>query len=92
MAFPLLEGLPRCWDLYGGVLGTKTSARSLCFRQLPSRLRGIEFREWGVGFEYTIADFFMDPSQDLLVLIQKCLKCVFFLISFVSDYLNRFVP
>ncbi|KZT05998.1 uncharacterized protein LAESUDRAFT_680684 [Laetiporus sulphureus 93-53] len=67
---PMLKG--EVWELYGGVLAQARSSNTLSFRQLPSIMRGIEEKEWVVeamGFE--IRDFTMDPSQDLLVVIQK---------------------
>lgn len=59
------------WELYGGVFAESSMDReTLFFRQLPSRLRGIETREWHVDVGFHIRDFGMDPSQDLLVALQ----------------------
>ncbi|EPQ55952.1 hypothetical protein GLOTRDRAFT_138664 [Gloeophyllum trabeum ATCC 11539] len=61
------------WELCGGVLGLSDRAKpaTLMFRKLPAIARGIEGKEWtieDVGFP--IRDFKMDPSQDLLVMIE----------------------
>ncbi|KAI0372456.1 hypothetical protein BV20DRAFT_940120 [Pilatotrama ljubarskyi] len=60
------------WELYGGVLAQAEGTRTLVFKQLPSATRGIEGREWrieDVGVD--IRDFGMDPSQDLLVIMEN---------------------
>jgi len=61
------------WELYGGVLAQYDSVgQSLNFRQLPSDSRGIECQVWSVEILGTrLRDFAMDPSQDLLVLIEN---------------------
>lgn len=67
---PMLRG--EVWELYGGVLAQARGPQALSFRQLPSVLRGVQEKEWSLedlGFE--IRDFGMDPSQELLVVIQK---------------------
>ena len=59
------------WELYGGVFAECSEDReTLFFRQLPSRLRGIEAREWRLDVGFHVCDFTMDPSQDLLVALQ----------------------
>ena len=59
------------WELYGGVLAQSTEEGTLTFMQLPSDLRSIEQKVWTLGdFGLVVRDFGMDPSQDLLVLIQ----------------------
>ncbi|KAH7929334.1 hypothetical protein BV22DRAFT_1029582 [Leucogyrophana mollusca] len=64
----MLEG--DIWELYGGVLAQGRRSGPLGFRQLPSHYRGIEERVWGVHVPgIALRDFTMDPSQDLLVLI-----------------------
>ena len=65
-------GIGSVWELYGGVLAQSESRRTLTFRQLPSKIRGIEQREWtirDVGFD--VRDFGMDPAQDLLIAIEQ---------------------
>ena len=60
------------WELYGGVLAQSTAEGTLTFLQLPSDLRSIEEKVWTLGkFGFVVRDFGMDPSQDLLVLIQS---------------------
>jgi hypothetical protein len=60
------------WELYGGVLAQKGPDGSVTFRQLPSHCRIIKEREWSVkDFGFNIRDLGMDPSQDLLVLIES---------------------
>lgn len=60
------------WELYGGVLAQACGPRALAFVRLPSQIRGIDSEEWTVpDVGFTIRDFGMDPSQDLLVLIQS---------------------
>lgn len=59
------------WELFGGVLGQNTGGEFI-FWQLLSDLRGIEERKWTFGpdFGFTVADFAMDPCQDLLLLVE----------------------
>ena len=60
------------WELYGGVLAQSTAEGTLTFILLPSDLRSIEEKVWTLGkFGLVVRDFGMDPSQDLLVLIQS---------------------
>jgi hypothetical protein len=61
------------WELYGGVLAQSTAEGTLTFTQLPSDLRSIEEKVWTLGpnFGVAIRDFGMDPSQDLLVLVES---------------------
>jgi hypothetical protein len=49
------------------------SEGTLTFIRLPSDLRSIEEKVWTLGPELglVLRDFGMDPSQDLLVLIQS---------------------
>ncbi|KAK7059119.1 Amino-acid acetyltransferase, mitochondrial [Paramarasmius palmivorus] len=59
------------WELFGNVLAQQDVEGWLMFRQLPSRYRGIEEREWKVKPDISrVRDFGIDPSQDLLVLIE----------------------
>lgn len=61
------------WELYGGVLAQSTGQGTLTFMQLPSDLRSIEGKVWTLGpnLGLVVRDFGMDPSQDLLVLIES---------------------
>jgi hypothetical protein len=60
------------WELYGGVLAQSTAEGTLTFMQLPSDLRSIEEKVWTLeNLGLVVRDFGMDPSQDLLVLIQS---------------------
>lgn len=60
------------WQLYGGVLAQLRTLNSIVFMQLPSEFRGIERKEWTVNdADFKIEDFKMDPSEDLLVMIQS---------------------
>lgn len=65
----------RIRKLCGGVLAQsiqKTSPRSLVFTELPSHSRGIEIRTWTLeDLGCTIRDIIMDPSQDLLAVIEE---------------------
>ena len=65
---PLLEG--PLWELCGGVLAQSDGRRDLDFWQLPSKIRGVPAKEWGVDVDFDIADFTLDPSQDLLVAVE----------------------
>ena len=60
------------WGLYGGILAQSTIQGTLTFTQLPSDLRSIEEKVWTLGpnLGLVVRDFCMDPSQDLLVLIE----------------------
>jgi hypothetical protein len=67
-SIPITQG--RCWELAGGILAQADGLSSIIFRQLPSTLRCIESREWRFDdFEFAIMDFAIDPSQDLLVVV-----------------------
>lgn len=74
---PITQG--RCWELNGGILAQSDGPSSIAFRQLPSALRCIESREWRIdGFDFVVVDFAMDPSYDLLVVVEitKCVPVV----------------
>ncbi|KAJ4490426.1 hypothetical protein J3R30DRAFT_3278775 [Lentinula aciculospora] len=60
------------WELFGNVLAQNTLDGSFVFVQLPSEYRKIPEREWRVkpNTPRFVRDFGMDPSQDLLVLIE----------------------
>ena len=59
------------WEFYGNVWAHSRGSDSFDFVQLPSRIRGIPMRQWTLKFDYTVRDFGMDPSQDLLVTIEN---------------------
>ncbi|KAK0208165.1 hypothetical protein DFS33DRAFT_1301710 [Desarmillaria ectypa] len=68
-SIPMLQG--HLWELFGNVLAQHSGSGSLVFTQLPSSTRSIERKEWSVPLSgLRIRDFGMDPSQDLLVLIE----------------------
>ncbi|KAF4623257.1 hypothetical protein D9613_002126 [Agrocybe pediades] len=61
------------WELFGGVLGQSDEDNSLYFYRLPSELRNIEAKEWSLSagdIDVHVRDFAMDPSLDLLVLVE----------------------
>ena len=67
--YPMLGG--GMWELYGGVLAQASGNRTLVFNQLPSVIRGIEEKEWRIeDVGMTIRDFGMDPTQDLLIIME----------------------
>ncbi|KAL0578615.1 Amino-acid acetyltransferase, mitochondrial [Marasmius crinis-equi] len=68
LQYPMEDG--NIWELFGNVLAQRNRAGWLMFRQLPSRSRGIEEREWKVKPQIRVRDMGMDPSQDLLVLVE----------------------
>jgi hypothetical protein len=60
------------WELYGGVLAQCVSDGGIKLRQLPSDHRCIKSDIWFVEtLGIHVRDFTMDPSQDLLVLIEN---------------------
>lgn len=59
------------WELYGGVLAQAKSRDTLCFTRLPSEIRGIEGRHWELNLPTLVRDFGMEPSLDLLVVIEQ---------------------
>ncbi|KAG7099024.1 hypothetical protein E1B28_000907 [Marasmius oreades] len=60
------------WELFGNVLAQQDLMGGLIFRQLPSQYRRIEDKEWRVkpDPQLKVRDFGIDPSQDLLVLVE----------------------
>ena len=60
------------WELYGGVFARAVTATSLAFTRLPALHRGISEEEWSLpDLGFIIRDFGMDPSQNLLVAIER---------------------
>jgi hypothetical protein len=66
-SIPVPEG--NAWELYGNVWAHSRGDKEIVCVQLPSRLRGISMRQWTLEFDFTLRDFGIDPSQDLLVTI-----------------------
>ena len=66
---PMLMG--GVWELYGGVLAQARGRETLVFKQIPSEIKGIEEKDWECHVGFNIRDFGMDPSQDLLVCIER---------------------
>jgi hypothetical protein len=66
------------WELYGGVLAQSDEEGGIYFFRLPSDLRSIEEKQWSLGpsLSCPVRDFGMDPSQDLLLLIESPRWCV----------------
>lgn len=73
---PMLEG--DTWELIGGVLGLADGPKAIMFRQLQSKLRGIPGRTWKVELNFTLRDFTLDPTQDLIAALEvsECVICV----------------
>ena len=69
--FSYPEGPPSRWKLYGNVWAHCIARNAIDFVQFPSRLRGIPMRQWTLTFDFDVRDFNMDPSQDLLVIIES---------------------
>lgn len=59
------------WELYGGVLAQAKSRDTLSFTRLPSEVRGIEEKHWELNLPVLVRDFGMEPSLDLLVVIEQ---------------------
>jgi len=64
------------WELNGNVWAHSKGSDAIEFVQLPSRLRGIPLHQWTVRLDFALQDFSMDPSQDLLVTVERLTKCV----------------
>ena len=59
------------WELFGGILAQADGPSSIAFRQLPSKFRGLEQRDWKVGpLDFMFMDFAMDSGLDLLIAIE----------------------
>ncbi|KAI0078961.1 hypothetical protein K474DRAFT_1673681 [Panus rudis PR-1116 ss-1] len=67
-AYPLMEG--PLWELCGGVFAQSKGRRLLDFTQLPSHVRGIAETNWVVTLDFDVADFCIDPSQDLIAAVE----------------------
>jgi len=73
-----IPGLPMntsLYELWGGVwaMAGKTAGDPVRAVQLPSIVRGVEMHSWTVPLPDTsrLADFGMDPHQDLLILVNQ---------------------
>ena len=62
------------WEFYGNVSVRRRGKDAIDFVQLPSGLRGIPMRQWTITFDFIIGHFSMDPSQDLLVIIENTFR------------------
>ncbi|EPQ50264.1 hypothetical protein GLOTRDRAFT_141571 [Gloeophyllum trabeum ATCC 11539] len=58
------------WELTDGVLARGYGPHMLQFNELPGHSRGIPAAAWVLRFEFPVRNFRMDPSQDLLILIE----------------------
>lgn len=59
------------WDLFGGILAQANTSTSVSFKQLPSIVRRIDTREWSLeNLGFQISDLAVDPSQDLLLVVE----------------------
>lgn len=67
-SLPVPEG--SLWELYGNVWAHSKGSDSIFFVQIPSRLRDVPLRQWTIVLDFSLRDFGMDPSQDLLVVIE----------------------
>ena len=75
-SFPVPASDGSLWELYGNVWAHSRGDDIIDFVQIPSRLRGIPLRQWTLRLDFPLRDFSMDPSQDLLVTIERATKCV----------------
>jgi hypothetical protein len=66
-----LQGPGWHWDFIGNVWAHHRGIDAIDIVQLPSRLRGIPMRQWTLRFDFPVGQFSMDPSQDLLVMIEN---------------------
>ncbi|KAI0271411.1 hypothetical protein BC834DRAFT_441182 [Gloeopeniophorella convolvens] len=66
---PVPEG--SLWELYGNVWAHSRDEDAIELVQIPSRLRGIPLRRWTLNLDFSLRDFGMDPSQDLLVAVER---------------------
>ncbi|VDC03886.1 unnamed protein product [Peniophora sp. CBMAI 1063] len=62
------------WELYGGIWAQSGDHCSISFVRLPSIFRNISMKKWSYISEFTILDFTLDSSSDLLVLLQHAGK------------------
>ena len=81
----LLRSIPR--DTYvvdvapGGILTMMSRTEGkIAFVQLPSTLRGIPMRQWELSFPFVPHLCALDPSEDILIVVQPrryaCLTCI----------------
>jgi hypothetical protein len=74
--FPNLEVITMShgglWELYGNVLAQSFSVPRIEFHQLKSDVRRISGDRWSLeNFGFPVRDFGIDPSQELLVLVEN---------------------
>lgn len=65
---PLMDG--PLWELSGGILCQSIGRKSLQFKQLPGRIRGISAHDWTIELDFCAEDFTFDPSQGLILAIE----------------------
>ncbi|KAF9243501.1 hypothetical protein BU15DRAFT_43126, partial [Melanogaster broomeanus] len=58
------------WELSGGILAQSTTQNEISCVQLPCKVKGIPHKRWTVPLDFTVRDFTLDNSQDLLVLLE----------------------
>ena len=61
----------RLWVLYSGVWALQTASNKLSFSTLPSETRRLEGKQGNVDLDFSIYDFGLDPTPDLLVLLEE---------------------
>lgn len=65
----LLVPPPEIYDLSDGLYAAITDRVITCV-QLPSRISGTEARTWSFENDFSPVEIALDPSQDLLVLVE----------------------
>ncbi|KAI0059030.1 hypothetical protein BV25DRAFT_1829332 [Artomyces pyxidatus] len=64
-----LRGASAC-DLYGDLLAYSTGERAIQFIRMPSILRQVQGVQWEHQYEFEPFDFAVDPSCDLIILVE----------------------
>lgn len=75
---PLEMSKANAWELIGGVLGIHVPGAGFTFTMVPSDYRDVAPKEWKVDCNLPCLDFSIDPSQNLLVALDKVSYVVFF--------------
>ena len=73
------------WELYGGIWAQSGDHCSISFLRLPSIFRNIVTKKWSFVSEFTILDFTLDSSSDLLVLLQHACVSISLTLNALSD-------
>jgi len=58
------------WDLVNGILAQARPNGGISCVQMPCYIKGIPERRWDVLPEFSIAEFAIDASQDLLAAVE----------------------